>query len=58
MDKHITIRVTEKEFEKILQYCGDNEMSSSEYLRSLIRVHLGMADDLRKIYELKPRPKK
>jgi hypothetical protein len=50
--------VTEKEFEKILGYCADNEMSSSEYLRNLIRIHLGMADDLKRIYDVKPRPKK
>ncbi len=58
LDRHITIRVTEKEFEKILRYCADNEMSSSEYLRNLIRIHLGMADDLKRIYDVKPRPKK
>ena len=58
LDRHITIRVTEKEFAKILGYCADNEMSNSEYLRNLIRIHLGMADDLKRIYDVKPRPKK
>jgi hypothetical protein len=56
--RHITIRLTEKEFGKIIGYCADNEMSSSEYLRNLVRIHLGMADDLRRIYDLEPRPRK
>jgi len=58
LDKHITIRITEKEFEKVLTYCGDNEMSSSEYLRNLIRIHLGMADDFKVIFDVGPRPRK
>lgn len=58
LDRHLTIRLTEKEFTKIIGYCADNEMSSSEYLRNLVRIHLGMADDLRRIYDLEPRPRK
>ena len=58
LDKHITIRVSEKEFQKILEYCEDNEVSSSEYLRNLIRIHLGMAEDLHNLFVIEPRPKK
>jgi hypothetical protein len=58
LSKHITIRVTEKEYEKALEYCKDNEISSSEYIRSLMRIHLGLADDLKVLYTVEPRPKK
>jgi hypothetical protein len=58
LDKHMTIRMTEKEFDKILEYCADNAMSPSEYIRNLIRIHLGMADDFKIIYDVEPRPKK
>ena len=58
LSKHITIRVTEKEYDKAAQYCTDNEMSSSEYIRSLMRIHLGLADDLKVLYTVEPRPKK
>lgn len=58
LDRHLTIRLTEKEFAKITGYCADNEVSSSEYLRNLIRVHLGMANDLKRLFDLEPRPRK
>ncbi len=58
LDKHITIRVTEKEFDKIAEYCADNDVSNSEYLRALIRVHLGLAEDLKRLFKAEPRPKK
>ncbi len=58
LEKHLTIRVTEKEYEKAVEYCADNEISPSEYIRSLMRIHLGLADDLKVLYTVKPRPKK
>jgi len=58
LEKHITIRVTEKEYDKVAEYCADNDMNNSEYIRSLIRIHLGMADDFKKMYYVEPRFKK
>jgi len=57
LEKHITVRVTEKEHKKAIEYCADNDMSPSEYIRNLMRIHLGLADDLKVIYDVKPRPK-
>lgn len=58
LDKHITIRVSEREYSKATEYCMDNEMSPSEYIRQLMRIHLGLANDMKAMYGVKPRPKK
>ena len=58
MDKHITIRVTAKEYKKALEYCTKNDMIPSEYLRSLIRFHLGMVDDFKRLSHFRPQLKK
>ena len=58
MDKHITIRVTEKEYNKAVKYCINNEMSASGYIRSLMRIHQGLADDLKVLYLVEPCPRK
>jgi hypothetical protein len=56
--KHLTIRVTEKEYEKAQEYCIDNDILPSEYVRNLIRFHLGMVDDFEKMRYFKPPKKK
>jgi hypothetical protein len=58
LDKHITIRVTDKEFNEAVKYCTDYEISPSEYIRQLMRIHLGMANDMKRLYDVEPRPKK
>jgi len=58
LTKHITIRVTEREYAEARASCKDNEISSSEYIRSLMRIHLGLADDLKVLYTVEPRPRK
>ncbi len=56
--KTLTVRLTEHEMAALEKYCADNGLTGSEYMRTLIRIHLGLNDDMRIIYELRPRPKK
>ncbi len=51
LDKHITIRVTEREFQKITDFCAEQDVSNSEYLRALIRVHLGLTKNPRRLFD-------
>jgi len=56
--KTLTVRLTEQEVAALEEYCADNGLTGSEYVRTLIRIHLGLNDDMRIVYELRPRPKK
>jgi|UPI0003FEA870 hypothetical protein len=53
----LTVRLTEHEMAALEKYCADNGLTGSEYARTLIRIHLGLCDDMRIVYELRPRPK-
>ena len=55
--KHVTVRLTEKELTLMEKYCAENDLTGSEYLRTLLRIHLGIAEDMRIVANLKPRPK-
>lgn len=54
--KQITIRMTESEFTEMEHYCADHGITNSEYMRTLLRIHLGFTDDLKVLYKVKPRP--
>lgn len=56
--KTLTVRLTEQEMAALEKYCADNSFTGSEYMRNLIRIHLGLNDDMRIVNELRPRPKK
>ena len=57
LSKQITIRLSEREGKKLEQYCLDNDISSSEYFRCLLRIHLGLSNDLKEMFDL-PLPTK
>jgi len=53
LSKAISIRVSEKEWMELQNYCREHDMSYSEYMRRLIITHLRLADDLMPISEAK-----
>ncbi len=54
--KQFSIHITESEWAEMDRYCVEHGITHSEYMRTLLRIHLGFADDLRVIHKVKPGP--
>lgn len=54
--KQVTIRITESEMAEMERYCAEHGITHSEYMRTLLRIHLGFANDLKVLYKIRPGP--
>ena len=54
--KGVSVRFTEKE--RMREFCGDNELTTIEHVRQLIRIHLGIEPGLKTFFVRKLKRKR